>query len=176
MYFLCFMKSSEFSFVYVKYVKRILMMAALKAVSFLFILLCAIKAESLWYIIWILLSPKRLQGILEWVYDDWTRRNHKILVKVHMFVREALVRVAFCQQFWNFYGQIMDITLTLTYQHHTAGQVPLFSVVGTSEGRTGDEGEPRQGPYSCFLEDWNKLQMSEVCFKVLLMVCFIDLF
>lgn len=85
MYFLCFMKSSEFSFVYVKYVKRILMMAALKAVSFLFILLCAIKAESLWYIIWILLSAKRLQGILEWVYDDWTRRNHKILVKVHMF-------------------------------------------------------------------------------------------
>lgn len=70
--------------------------------------------------------------------------------------REALVRVASCQQFCNFYGQdvkIMDITLTLTYQHHSAGQVPLFSVVGTPEERTGDEGEPRQGLYSCFLEN-----------------------
>lgn len=37
MYFLCCMKSSEFSFVYVKYVKRILMMAALKAVSLYFV-------------------------------------------------------------------------------------------------------------------------------------------
>lgn len=77
------MKSSEFSFVYVKYIKRILMMAALKAVSFVFILLCAIKAESLWYIIWILLSAKRLQGTLEWVYDDWTRQPWLMLLGKH---------------------------------------------------------------------------------------------
>lgn len=174
MYFLCCMKSSEFSFVYVKYIKRILMMAALKAVSFVFILLCAIKAESLWYIDH--LNPPRLQGILEWVYDDWTRRNHKILVKVHMFVREALVRVAFCQQFCNFYGQIMDITLTLTYQHHTAGQVPLFSVVGFLRGGRVMKGSPGKDHIHVLWGIETNFRCLKVCFKVLLLVCFIDLF